>query len=255
MTGRLTQRLECYLHTVEVRGSNPLSPRFFFLLKNKEPRYFIMDKILFTPKQMDIPPNLILIPFFWDKDYYKHLKEKALGNFELFNSEIVFFENHTLLVGFLGYPNLLTHLEFIKDVKAKEVFFLGTAGSMNEEIAEPTPLDVEAIYSTAILDYFCDAKSFPLKTLNHGLRKAKGVTVDIIQRETSSWLREQVQRGMEFVEMEIFPLRAYLGKPFHAVVVTTDLLKETGIVVFPDKKRLLEEFVKSYELIINTIGN
>jgi hypothetical protein len=214
-----------------------------------------MDKILFTPKQMDIPPNLILIPFFWDTDYYQQLKKKALGTFELFKTEIVFFENYTLLVGFLGYPHLLTNLEFIKDVKEKEVFFLGTAGSMNEEIDKPTPLDVEAIYSTAILDYFCEAKSFPLKTLNCGLRKAKGVTVDIIQRETSSWLLEQVQRGMEFVEMEIFPLRAYLGKPFHAVVVTTDLLKATGIVVFPDKKRLLEEFTKSYELIIKTMGN
>ncbi|MDQ1354754.1 MAG: hypothetical protein QG657_5063 [Acidobacteriota bacterium] len=214
-----------------------------------------MDKLLFTPKQVDIPPHLVLIPFFWDTNYFEQLKKKALGTFELFNSEIIFFENYTLLVGFLGYPHLLTNLEFIKDLKSKEVFFLGTAGSLNEEIAEPTSLEVEAIYSTAILDYFCEAKSFPLKTLNHGLRKAKGVTVDIIQRETSSWLREQVQRGMEFVEMEIFPLRAYLGKPFHAVVVTTDLLKETGIVVFPDKKRLLEEFVKSYELIIKTIGN
>ncbi len=214
-----------------------------------------MDKILFTPKQVDTPPNLILIPFFWDTSYYKQLKEKAQATFELFNSEIVFFENYTLLVGFLGYPHLLTNLEFIKDVKVKEVFFLGTAGSMNEEIDKPIPLDVEAIYSTAVLDYFCAEKSFTLQPLKQGLRKAKGVTVDIIQRETASWLQEQVQRGMDFVEMEIFPLSAYLGKPFHAVVVTTDLLKPTGNVVFPDKKRLLEEFVKSYELIIKTIGN
>lgn len=214
-----------------------------------------MDKILFTPKQIDIPQNLILIPNFWDTNYYHQLKEKALGTFELFGSDIVLFENYTLLVGFLGYPNLLTHLEFIKDVKTKEVYFLGTAGSMNEEIDKPTPLAVDAIYSTAILDHFCDATSFPLKTFNSTLRKAKGVTVDIIQRETPSWLLEQNQRGMEFVEMEIFPLRAYLGKPFHAVVVTTDLLKATGIVVFPDKKRLQEEFVKSYELIIKTIDN
>lgn len=214
-----------------------------------------MDKLLFTPKQMDIPQNLVLIPNFWDTNYFEQLKDKALGTFDLFGCEIVLFENYTLLVGFLGYPNLLTHLEFIKNVREKEVFFLGTAGSMNEEINKPTPLSVEAIYSTAILDHFCEAKSFPLKTLNSDLRKAKGVTVDIIQRETPSWLLEQTQRGMEFVEMEIFPLRAYLGKPFHAVVVTTDLLKTTGIVLFPDKKRLQEEFVKSYELIIKTIGN
>lgn len=215
-----------------------------------------MDKLLFAPKQLDIPLKLVLIPNFWNPNYYRQLKEKALGTFELFGSDIVLFDNYTLLVGFLGYPNLLTHLEFIKDVKEKEIFFLGTAGSMNEEIDKPTPLAVESIYSTSILDHFCEAKSFPLIALNQGnLRKAKGVTVDIIQRETPSWLMEQTQRGMDFVEMEIFPLRAYLGKPFHAVVVTTDLLRSTGIIVFPDKKRLQEEFVKSYELIIQTIGN
>lgn len=214
-----------------------------------------MDKLLFTPKQMEIPKNLVLIPYFWDTNYYSQLKEKAQGTFELFGCEILLFENYTLLVGFLGYPHLLTHLEFIKDVKEKEIFFLGTAGSMNEEIDHHIPLSVETIYSTAILDHFCEAKSFPLKTFSSGMRKAKGVTVDIIQRETHSWLLEQTQRGMDFVEMEIFPLRAYLGKPFHAVVITTDLLKTTGIVVFPDKKRLSEEFLKSYKLIIETIGN
>ncbi|MCU0290000.1 MAG: hypothetical protein MUF15_26885 [Acidobacteria bacterium] len=213
-----------------------------------------MDKLLFTPKQMEIPQNLILIPHFWDSKYFKELKEKALATFELFECEILLFDNYTLLVGFLGYPHLLTHLEFIKDVKEKEIFFLGTAGSMNEEIDKPTSLSVEAIYSTAILDHFCTVKSFPLKTINSDMRKAKGVTVDIIQRETHSWLLEQIQRGMDFVEMEIFPLRAYLEKPFHAVVVTSDLLKTTGITVFPDKKRLQEEFVKSYELIIKTIS-
>jgi hypothetical protein len=87
------------------------------------------------------------------------------------------------------------------------------------------------------------------------LRKAKGVTVDIVQRETPSWLQEQVHLGMEFVEMEIFPLRAYMEKPFHAIVVTTDILRESGVEVFPDKKQLKEEFVKSYELIVETLSS
>ncbi|MCP5105612.1 MAG: hypothetical protein GY950_19655 [bacterium] len=146
-------------------------------------------------------------------------------------------------------------MEFIKEARKKEVFFLGTAGSMNEAIAEPISLEVEAIYSTAILDYFSSWKSLPLKTFDsENFRKAKGVTVDIIQRETPSWLKEQVHLGMDFVEMEIFPLRVYLEKPFHAVVVTTDLLKETGVEVFPDKKRLKEEFVKSYRFIVEKLG-
>jgi hypothetical protein len=105
---------------------------------------------------MDIPQNLILIPFFWDTAYYRQLKKKAHGTFDLFGGEIVLFDNYTLLVGFLGYPHLLTHLEFIKDVKEKEVFFLGTAGSMNEEIAEPPPWMSKP--STRLLSWTISAK-------------------------------------------------------------------------------------------------
>ena len=85
------------------------------------------------------------------------------------------------------------------------------------------------------------------------LRKAKGVTVDIIQRETPSWLKKQKSLGIEFVEMELFPLRVYLQKPFQAIVVTSDLLKESGIEVFSDKKLLQREFVQAYELIVKAI--
>lgn len=213
-----------------------------------------MDKMLFNPDKMELPPKLLLIPQFWDSGYYEGLKKKALGNFKLLTSEVLLFDNYTVVVGFLGYPNILTLLEFIRGVKEKEIFFLGTAGSLNQDIRGPIPLDVEAIYSTAILDYFSSWKLFSLKPLNDGnLRRAKGVTVDIIQRETDTWLKAQIHRGMDFVEMEIFPLRAYLEKPFTAVVVTTDLLTENGIQVFPDKKRVKEEFVKSYEQIVNSM--
>ncbi len=250
MTGRLTQWLECYLHTVEVRGSNPLSPRFFFLRTNT----VRMDKILFNPDKMELPPNLLLIPQFWDTSYFDQLKKKARGSFKLITSEILLFDNCSVIVGFLGYPNILTLLEFIQGVKEKEIFFLGTAGSLNPDIGGPVALNVEAIYSTAILDYFSSWKLFPLKPFEPGnLRRAKGVTVDIIQRETDTWLKDQVHRGMDFVEMEIFPLRAYLEKPFTAIVVTTDLLTETGIRVFPDKKRLKKEFVNAYQLIVDTL--
>lgn len=209
---------------------------------------------MFNPDKMELPPNLLLIPQFWDTGYYEELKKKARGNFKLLTGEILLFDEYTVIVGFLGYPNILTLLEFIRGVKEKEVFFLGTAGSLNPDIREPIALDVEAIYSTAILDYFSSRKQFPLKPFDGGnLRKAKGVTVDIIQRETDTWLKEQVRRGMDFVEMEIFPLRAYLEKPFTAIVITSDLLTESGIRVFPDKKRLKEEFVKSYELIVNSL--
>lgn len=213
-----------------------------------------MEKSLFNPIKIAIPQNLVLIPQFLDTDYYNQLKKKALRTIKFLGTEALLFSNYTVIVGFLGYPNILTILEFIKGVKEKEVFFLGTAGSMNEEINGPISLNVEAIYSTSILDYFSDCKSFQLKTFNSGnLRKAKGVTVDIIQRETSSWLREQVKRKMDFVEMEIFPLRVYLEKAFHAIVVTTDILKESGIEIFTEKKQLKEEFVKSFKFIVEIL--
>jgi hypothetical protein len=213
-----------------------------------------MEQILFNPQRIELPGQLVLVPQFWDKDYYETLKKNASGFFNLIQSEVLIFEKYTVIVGFLGYPHILTLLEFIKDIREKEVIFLGTAGSLNETINQPIPLQVEEIFSTEILEHFSPEKSFPLKPLNPGnLRKAKGVTVDIIQRETASWLKTQMNRGIDFVEMELFPLRVYLQKPFQAIVVTTDLLKESGIEVFPDKKRLQREFVQSYDLIVKNI--
>ena len=213
-----------------------------------------MDKILFNPNRIGLPHNLLLIPQFWYNGYYERLKKMSTGNFKLLNADILLFENYTVIVGFLGYPNILTLLEFFDGVKEKEVYFLGTAGSLNETICSPLPLQVETIHSTALLDHFSPSKSFSLKPFQSGnFRKAAGVTVDIIQRETDTWLREQKQRGMDFVEMEIFPLRVYLGKPFTAIVITSDILRENGIEVFQDKKRLKEEFVGAYELIVNSL--
>jgi hypothetical protein len=214
-----------------------------------------MDNILFNPQKIDLPKHLVLIPQFWDKHYYEGLKKSALGSFNLLHSDLLLFQDYTVIVGFLGYPHILTLLEFISDVREKEVFFLGTAGSLKESLHSPTPLAVEEIYSTEILDHFSTETCLPLKPLPTGqLRRARGVTVDIIQRETPAWLREQVKRQLDFVEMELFPLRVYLEKPFYAVVVTSDLLKESGIEVFPDKQLLQREFVRSYELIIKAIA-
>jgi hypothetical protein len=209
-----------------------------------------MQKKLFDPQRLDLPGNLILIPQFMDNDYYQTLKKKAYGCINLLHSDLLIFDGYSMVVNFLGYPHILTLLEFIKEVRSKEIFFLGTAGSLNPAYDHPLPLTVEEIYSTEILDHFAAEHALPLMPLGSGnLNKAKGVTVDIIQRETTTWLRQQVERGLDFVEMELFPLRVYLEKPFKAVVVTSDLLKETGIVVFEDKKLLQKEYVRCYELM------
>ncbi|MCP4221437.1 MAG: nucleoside phosphorylase [bacterium] len=212
-----------------------------------------MEKTLFNPKKFDVPQNLVLVPQFWDKPYLQQLKKEAVVSFDHIGCEVLLFQDYTMITGFLGYPNLLTVLEFIEDVKEKDVFFLGTAGSMNPEIDTPIIMEVEEIFPTSILEHFSEASSFPLKTFGiPGARKVRGVTIDIIQRETPSWLEEQQKRGMDFVEMEIFPLAAYLQKPFHAVVISSDLLKVEGIQVFPDKKKLKEEFVNAYRFIVQS---
>ncbi|MCP4153871.1 MAG: hypothetical protein GY757_39455 [bacterium] len=214
-----------------------------------------MEKCLFDPHRMETPPNLILIPRFWDAVYYDQLKSEAIGDLKLLNSDIFLFENYTAVIGFLGYPHILTILEFIRNVRAKNIYFLGTAGSMNNDISEPVSLEVEEINSSTAFNCFDQEDVFSLETFeDSGLRKARGVTVDIIQRETEPWLREQVGRGMDFVEMEIYPLRVFLEKAFHAIVVTTDMLNETGVEVFPEKKQLRQEFVKSFELIVDHIN-
>ena len=209
-----------------------------------------MNELLFKPKKFDLPGRLILIPRFWHREYYAALKEEAATTLEILQCEIPIFADFTLIEGFLGYPHILTILEFIENVREKEIFFLGTAGSLNEQIDHPMPLQVTEIYSSAILKHFAAEESFQLKPFAAcDFRKAAGVTVDIIQRETLSWLKEQKSKGLDFVEMELFPLRVYLGKPFYAIVVTSDILKETGGEFFLNKKLLKKEFVKAYEQI------
>lgn len=211
-------------------------------------------ELLFNPRRMDLPPNLVLVPQFPAREYYQDLKKQANKCFDM-NCDFLLFDNYTVICGFMGYPHILALLEFIDNVRDKNIYFLGTAGSLNETFNSPVSLAVEEIYSCELLDHFCQHTSLPL-TLHPGwnLESVKGVSVDIIQRETPAWLREQKQRGMDFVEMELFPLRAYLDKPFHAIVITSDLLKETGVHMFRDRDALLKEFLDSYELIIKTIS-
>jgi len=213
-----------------------------------------MKNGLFNPHRIELPHPLVLIPQFRDKTYYEQLKKKANTSIDFFLSDLLLFDHYSVLVGFLGYPHILTLLEFIRDVRSKDIYFLGTAGSLNHVIDHPMPLSVVEIHSSAILDHLGPPLSYSLNSLPvPGLKLVKGVTVDILQRETPQWLQEQVIKGLDIVEMELFPLRIYLEKAFTALVVTTDLLTETGIVVFNDKKRLEKEFVNTFEVILDSI--
>ncbi len=210
-----------------------------------------MYKQLFDPKKIELNvDDIVLIPDFRDKKYYRNLKNKAFKRISLIGNDVLIFENFALITGFLGYPNLLLTLEFIKNIKQKNIFFLGTGGTLKKGIKVPCSLNVVKICSSSILKLFSKKKSLNLNDFVLGnLKKVKGVSVDLIQRETKKWLRKQLIEGIDVVDMELFPLRVYLKKPFYALIVSTDIVTPEGIEPFFDNDLIKKEFVKSYELI------
>lgn len=213
-----------------------------------------MTDILFSPKKINVPDTLVLIPHFYDRAVFKKLQIRARKTVHLLGSDVLVFQAYALVTGFLGYPYLLTLLEFIAGVKQKEIFFLGTAGSLNPRWDHPCALNVTRIHASSVFTHFSTCQDFGLKDLeNDQFERVSAVSVDILQRETRSWLKSQESRGIDAVEMEIFPLRVYLEKPFYALVVISDLVSEEGIKTFPDIKRLTAEFSSAYGFIESLI--
>jgi hypothetical protein len=213
-----------------------------------------MEKQLFNPRRIETSNTLILNPFFWDARYYEDLKKRCQYHFPLIQTEMLVFDGYSLISGFLGYSHILTMLEFVEGVRQKEIYFLGTAGSLSAAIDEPCICNVREIYASAIFEHFSSEKSLDMVEWDTGeIKKVKGVSVDLIQRETSEWLREQEKEGIDIVEMEIFPLRVYLEKPFSAMVVLTDRVAHSGAREFTDKKKFQQEFVRAYEIIVRKI--
>jgi hypothetical protein len=83
----------------------------------------------------------------------------------------------------------------------------------------------------------------------------RGVSVDIIQRETHGWLAEQQSKKIDIVEMELFALRWFLKKPFHALVVLSDRVEPTGIRPFAAKQKFQAEFARAFDYIIQHINH
>ena len=79
--------------------------------------------------------------------------------------------------------------------------------------------------------------------------------MDVIQRETPSWLAAQRRKKIDIVEMELFPLRWFLQKPFRALVVLSDRVEPSGIRPFADKKKFQREFTHAFEYIVRQINH
>ena len=158
--------------------------------------------------------------------------------------------------GFIGYPHLLTLLQMIDGLAEKEIYFLGSAGVLNSRWREPTVLQIETIHSSSIFKRFSKSSSLALKTFPAGpFPDASGVSVDVIQRETQAWLEAQRRKKIDIVEMELFPLRWFLQKPFHALVVLSDRVEPSAIRPFTDKKKFQREFALAFDYIVKQINH
>jgi hypothetical protein len=215
-----------------------------------------MKPSLFRPRQFAIPPSLVLIPYFTQASLFDKLKKQVVRKQEFLHSSLLWFENMAIISGFIGYPHLLTLLPLIEDLADKEIYFLGSAGAINPRWHEPTVLQVHAIRSSSTFNRFSKKNSFPLTIFaGDAFPGATGVSVDIIQRETSSWLAEQQRKKTDFVEMELFPLRWFLQKPFQALVVLSDRVEASGIRPFADKQKFQSEFARAFDYIISHINH
>jgi hypothetical protein len=215
-----------------------------------------MNPSLFQPRQFATPPSLVLVPYFPATNLLANLQRQALRRHDFLHSTLLWFEKAAMLSGFIGYPHLLTLLQLIADLPDKKIYFLGTAGTINPRFKEPTALQVSKIYSSSIFKRFSGKSSFPLKVFPAGsFPSVRGVSVDIIQRETQGWLTEQRLKKIAIVEMELFPLRWFLQKPFHALVVLSDRVEPSGIRPFNEKQKFQREFARSLKCIMRYINH
>ncbi len=212
-----------------------------------------MKPSLFRPRQFATPPSLVLVPYFSEAALYSKLQGRAGTQRRFLHSSLLFFKEYVVISGFLGYPHLFTLLGLVAGLEQKEVYFLGSAGALQPRFRRPQAVQVAEVLPTSILKHF-SRSALPLKTFSgRSFPSVRGVSVDIIQRETATWLAQQRRARADIVEMELFPLRWFLGRPFHALVVLSDRVEETGIRPFHDKKRLNSEFSRAFHAITRYI--
>jgi hypothetical protein len=196
-----------------------------------------------------------MVPYFWDRNLLDELRHGADKTISLLQSDILVFAHFAVVTGFLGYSHILTILEFVEGIDQKEFFFLGTAGSLQPRFDRPMTVNVVEIHASSIFNRFSRSQSLPLKPFaGKNYPEVRGVSVDLIQRETSQWLQRQLSKGLEIVEMELFPLRVYLKHPFSALVVLSDRVTAKGIEVFSQKDQLKREFIHTFTAIKKLIS-
>ncbi len=212
-----------------------------------------MNSHFFNPKKIETSGNLILLPFFPQREYLKKIEEGSIRKKRILSSLIYSYSDYDVLYGFLGYPNLLTLLEFISMIREKNIYFLGTAGSLNPDFQKPELLNVEKIFPGSIFKYFSEKQFLNLnRSVISKIKNVNGISVDLIQREDPDWYEDVRQKKMDIVEMEIFPLCWYMKKEITAHVVVSDVVSGSGITSL-NRKQIGEEAVSGFEYILESI--
>jgi len=213
-----------------------------------------MKPSLFQPRQVDIPKALVLIPYFSQAALFNDLQKKALRRQNFLHSSLLWFENMAIISGFLGYPHLFTLLGMVGGLEEKEVFFLGSAGALAARFRAPVAVQVREVMPSAIFKRFSRSPLALNTFADRSFAAVRGVSVDIIQRETPAWLAAQRARRADIVEMELFPLRWFLRRPFHALVVLSDRVEATGIRPFAAREKFAGEFHRAFQAITRHIA-
>jgi hypothetical protein len=208
---------------------------------------------LFRPRQFALPPTLVLVPNFSEAALFAELRGRAARRHSFLHSSLLVFEDHAVISGFLGYPHLFTLLALVGGLEEKEVFFLGSAGALAPRFRAPAAVQVKEVMPSSIFKRF-SRSTLPLKTFaDRSFPTVRGVSVDVIQRETPAWLSAQRERRADIVEMELFPLRWFLGRPFHALAVLSDRVEATGIRPFAAREKFAGEFHRAFQAITRHI--
>jgi hypothetical protein len=215
-----------------------------------------MDDTLKNLKKISLPDKIILIPHFVDQDLFTKETRGAVKKINLLGGEIYLFDSYCIITRFIGYPCLLTILGFIHKVREKMIYFIGTGGCLGEGRKDSELLTVKRIYSSSILDHLAEQREYGLIPVKKdGVKMINAVTVDIIQRETGSWMAQQIKKGIYCVEMELFPLRWYLKKKFTALLITTDEVTVNGILPYPERKGIRGNFKNAFMLVKELCGH
>jgi hypothetical protein len=180
----------------------------------------MLDHIPFFSNRIAIRQRLLLIPFCHHRRAWSSYRDKALRNKRFLGAEILDFERFTIITGFMGYPHLLTLLAGVADWRESDLFWLGTAGVL-DDVSLPDLSTVSSVVMTPELRTAWPGPSLDMLAFP-GLPARVVVTVDVPHRETLDWQNAMRQEGADRVEMELYPLRRVYGRPFTAWLVGSD---------------------------------